>query len=545
MLILKEIFGSRNILVTGDNSIQPFKEIVNIKLLNKVLDARNEKDKKEGINPEKVKALWNDYQHSLFAQRYRETVNGFSPAGKALFFCYTRDNTRDYKEAFDKESGHSLLTANYHAGKNDIERDQLLKKYSLPAPLKKKGKPLEALFSTSAFGMGMDIPNILYVAHLDLPFTIEDFVQEIGRAVRDVKHAKDVLGDDGKVIALVVYDDNDRKRLDSPDEQTPGYDRWKYDINKYWQKAHETYDSIFDPKRHTTKWSIKYESWKTDVQSILNLLSCNGGPIKSGYIIRDTLVFRLNDDDSKKYGGKLRLLIEYLISIKDNNSYCDTKYSDLLSKTHLSFDNRFELQDTIRKGIRIGAITKTSQYINICHRFSKRTKKAKVREQELEVVIKSINHTFDKASGKSIPKDSPVQYLEKHPWKIGCVERIKKRYPDIYEVCKIIAEYAYKNDGCYVYKLLPFTNNSTPKLVAVLLILVISLNVSLSNPPADLILINNAKNVPLSEIMPPKWEKYTGCLKKRSKTMLNLIDNHVNDPDDTRIKKEIEDYLLG
>ncbi len=544
MRILKEIFGSRNILVTGDSNIQPFKTIVNIKLLHKVPDTRNEKERKEGINQEKVKALWNDFQHSLFAQHYRETINDYSPAGKALFFCYTRDNTGDYKEAFDKVSRHSLLTANYHAGKSDIEREQLLKKYSLPAPLRKKGKPLEALFSTSAFGMGMDIPNILYLAHLDLPFTIEDFVQEVGRAVRNVEHAQRVLGQEGKVTALVVYDENDIKRLKSPEKKAI-FDKWKYDTKQYWQKAHKIYDSIFDSKLHTTKWAIQYESWRTDVQSILNLISCNGGPIKSGYILKDTLVFRLSDDDSMKYGGKLRLLIDYLSSIKDNNSYCGTKYSDLLSNTQLNFDNRFELQDTIRKGIRMGALAKTSQYINICHRFSKRTKKAKVREQELEVVIKSLNHTFDKASGKSLPSISRVKYLDSNTGKTRCVNKIKNRYSDIQQVCESIARYAYKKDGCYVYELLQFTDNSIPKLVAALLILVISLNVSLSNPPADLILINNPKNVPLSKTIPQKWVKYTGCLKERSERMINLIENHVNDPDDTLLKEAIKVYLSG
>ncbi len=543
--ILKEIFRSRNILETGASDIQPFKKIVNIKLLHKVPDTRNEIEKKEGINPEKVKALWNDYQHSLFAKHFRETINGFSPAGKALFFCYTRNNTGDYKAAFDELSKHSLLTANYHAGKSDIEREQLLKQYSLPAPFRKKGKPLEALFSTSAFGMGMDIPNILYVAHLDLPFTIEDFVQEVGRAVRNVEHAQGVLGQDGKVTALVIYDENDIERLKSPDKKAI-FDKWKYDIKLYWQRAHKIYDSIFDSKLHTTKWAIQYESWRTDVQSILNLISCNGGPIKSGYIIKDTLVFRLSDDDPMKYGGKLRLLIEYLSSIKDNNSYCATKYSDLLSNSNLDYDNRFDLQDTIRKGIRIGAFIKTTQYINICHRKKHWKTDPKTRNQVIEeMVIRSLEDTFDKASGKSLPSNSIVKYLDSHTSKTRCVNRIMKRYSDIQQVCDNIVRYAYEKDGCYVYELLQFSNNSTPKLFAALLILVISLNVSLSNPPADLILINNPKNVPLSETIPQKWVKYTGCLKERSESMLNLIENHVDDPDDTQLKKEIEDYLLG
>lgn len=73
----------------------------------------------------------------------------------------------------------------YHAGLSSKERSNKQDAW-------KKGN-IRVMVSTNAFGMGIDKPDVRFVAHLDLPDSIEAYFQEAGRGGRDEKQSYAVL----------------------------------------------------------------------------------------------------------------------------------------------------------------------------------------------------------------------------------------------------------------------------------------------------------------------------------------------------------------
>jgi ATP-dependent DNA helicase RecQ len=103
-------------------------------------------------------------------------------AAGAIVYCSTKKQTELVAEFLQKQG---LAADFFHAGLSPDQKKDVQERFRTGA--------LRIIAATNAFGMGIDKPDIRLVVHGDVPGSLENYLQEAGRAGRDRQPAECVL----------------------------------------------------------------------------------------------------------------------------------------------------------------------------------------------------------------------------------------------------------------------------------------------------------------------------------------------------------------
>lgn len=175
----------------------------------------------------------------------------------------------------------------YHGGLSAQEKENAFQSWM--------SENTKIIVATNAFGMGIDKSNVGIVIHFDLPFSLENYIQESGRAGRNKK----------KSFAVLLKNENDifnfKKQFKN---NLPSITEIKGIHKKLYQYFRISNGEISEElfQFQLSEFCTKYQYSQNKVTAVLRILSNNGIiEVSNTFSQKSTIVFELSSKNVLSY----------------------------------------------------------------------------------------------------------------------------------------------------------------------------------------------------------------------------------------------------
>ena len=239
------------------------------------------------------------YQIFTIEDKLQRLIQIFTKTKKpAIVYVNSRKKTEQIATFLNSKNFKSSF---YHGGMSSIEKNISFENWMT--------EKTPIIVATNAFGMGIDKANVGLVIHLDLPSSIENYVQETGRAGRDQK----------KSFAVLLFNKNDTLLFKERLEKTH---LTLKDIKEILKKLYQNFTislGEFNENPHPfnlLEFSEKYDFSVSKVDTAIKMLSNSGIlEINKHYNKKSTLRFIVSSKTVLNYLNQNTIIKKFTNSI--------------------------------------------------------------------------------------------------------------------------------------------------------------------------------------------------------------------------------------